>query len=107
MLLSRRVWCFSAGAAFMVALSAANVLAGNASALEMALYAAPFVAIVGLLLSGRYVAEERILAARRTPPPPRRRTIARRWSSIAELPFSAGIERAPWSLRGPPARVAA
>jgi hypothetical protein len=101
--LSRRVSCFSAGAAFMVALSAANVLAGNASALEMALYAAPFVAIIGLLLSGRYVAEERILAARRTPPQPRRRGIVRHWARTAELPFSAGIERAPWSLRGPPA----
>jgi hypothetical protein len=105
MLSSRRVW-FCAGATFMVALSAVNVLAGNASALDMALYATPVVAIVGLLLSGRYVAEERILAARRTPPRPRRRRSARRWASLAELPFSAGVERAPWSLRGPPALVA-
>ena len=103
---SRRVFMF-AGAAFMVALSVANVVAGNASVIEMALYAAPFLAIVGLLLSGRYVAEERILAVYRSQPKPRRRKVAQRWPSIAELPFSAGIERAPWSLRGPPARVAA
>jgi hypothetical protein len=103
---SRRVFMF-AGAAFMVALSVANVIAGNASVIEMALYAAPFLVIVGLLLSGRYVAEERILAVYRSQPKPRRRKVAKRWPSIAELPFSAGIERAPWSLRGPPARVAA
>lgn len=106
MLSSRRV-LFTAGAAFMAALSVANVVAGNASAMEMALYAAPFLAIVGLLLSGRYVAEERILAFYRSRPRPRRLSASRRWPSIAELPFSAGLERAPWSLRGPPARLAA
>lgn len=106
MLFSRRAF-ISAGAAFMVALSVANVLAGNASAMEMALYAAPFLAIAGLLLNGRYVAEDRILAVYRSLPQPRRRKVARRWPSIAELPFSAGLERAPWSLRGPPAALAA
>ena len=83
------------------------MVAGNASAIEMALYAAPFLAIVGLLLNGRYVAEERILAVYRSQPRPRRRSATRRWASIAELPFSAALERAPWSLRGPPARLAA
>ena len=102
MLSSRRV-LISAGAAFVAALSVANVVAGNASAMEMALYAAPFLAIVGLLLSGRYVAEERILAIYRAQPRPRRRSTSQRWPRIAELPFSAGLERAPWSLRGPPA----
>jgi hypothetical protein len=96
-----------AGAAFMAALTVANVLAGNASAMEMALYAAPFLAIVGLLLSGRYVAEDRILAFRRARSAPRRRKVAQRWPSPAELPLSAALERAPWSLRGPPARSAA
>ncbi len=91
----------------MVALSVANVVAGNASATEMALYAAPFLAIAGLLLSGRYVGEERILAVYRSLPQPRRLKAARRWPSIAELPFSAGLERAPWSLRGPPVACAA
>ena len=72
-----------AGAAFMVALSVANVVAGNASAIEMALYAAPLVGIVGLLLSGRYVAEERILAIYRSQRRARRRSTARRWPSLA------------------------
>ena len=106
MLSSRRV-LISTGAAFVAALSVANVVAGNASAIDMALYAAPFLAIVGLLLSGRYVAEERILAIYRSQPRPRRRSATRRWPSIAELPFSVALERAPWSLRGPPARLAA
>ena len=91
----------------MAASTVANVVAGNASAMEMALYAAPFLAIVGLLLSGRYVAEERILAIYRSQPRPRRRSTSHRWPRIAELPFSAGVERAPWSLRGPPAVLAA
>jgi hypothetical protein len=106
MLLSRRV-SITAGAAFMAASTVANVVAGNASAMEMALYAAPFLAIVGLLLNGRYVAEERILRIYRSQPRPRRRRVARHWPSIAELPFSAGVERAPWSLRGPPAPLSA
>jgi hypothetical protein len=106
MLPSRRL-LLSAGAAFMVALSVANVAAGNATAVEMAFYAAPFLAIVGLLLSGRYVAEERILAFYRAQPRVRRTRAARRWPALVELPFSAGLERAPWSLRGPPAALAA
>ena len=94
------------GAAFVLAFAVANVLSGRASVGEMALYAAPFVAIVGLLLSGRYVGEERILAAYRTLPRPRRRSVSRRRPGH-ELPFSAALERAPWSLRGPPAPHAA
>jgi|SRR3954468_1194486 hypothetical protein len=94
------------GAAFVLALAIVNVAVGNASATDMALYAAPFLAVVALLISGRYVGEERILAVYRTQPRRRRRP-ARHWPSIPEQPFSAGIERAPWSLRGPPARAAA
>ena len=103
---SRRVFMF-ARAAFLLALSDANDIPGHATVHQIPLYAAPFLAIVGLLLSGRYVAEERILAVYRSQPQTRRRKVAQRWPSIGELPFSAGIERAPWSLRGPPARVAA
>jgi hypothetical protein len=97
---SRRV-LIGLGAAFVLAFAVANVLSGRASAGEMLLYAAPFVAIVGLLLSGRYVGEQRLLALYRTPPRPRRRSVARRRPGH-ELPFTAALERAPWSLRGPP-----
>lgn len=91
------------GAAFVLAFAVANVL----SAMDMLLYAAPFVAIIGLLLSGRYVGEERILAVYRATSRPRRRTTVTRRRPSLELPFSAALERAPWSLRGPPARAAA
>src|SRR5690349_6112915 len=102
---SRRV-LLSLGAAFVLALAVANVLAGRASAEEMALYAAPFLVVAALLLSGRYVGEERILRVYGVPPRARRAP-ARRWSRLPELPFSAALERAPWSLRGPPAPAAA
>ena len=102
---SRRV-LIGLGATFVLALAVAIVLSGRASAGEMLLYAAPFIAIVGLPLSGRYVGEERILAFHRALPRPPRRTATRRRPGH-ELPFSAALERAPWSLRGPPARLAA
>jgi hypothetical protein len=91
------------GAAFVLALAVVNVLTGKAGAVEMLLYAAPFLAVAVLLLSGRYVAEERILRVYRALPRARRRRSARRWPNRPELPFSAALERAPWSLRGPPA----
>ena len=106
MQISRRL-LLGLGAAFVLAFAVANVLTGRASAMDMLLYAAPFVAIIGLLLSGRYVGEERILAVYRAISRPRRRKTAARRRPSLELPFSAALERAPWSLRGPPARAAA
>jgi len=106
-MLSRRRLLIGLGAAFVLALAIVNVAVGNASATEMALYAAPFIAVVALLVSGRYVGEERILAVYRTQPRRRRSSASRRWPAIPEQPFRAGIERAPWTLRGPPVRVAA
>jgi hypothetical protein len=92
-------------AAFLLALVVADVASGMAGALDVLLYAAPFVLIAALLLSGRFVGEERILAVYRALPRPKRRT-AQRWPSRPEVAFSAALERAPWSLRGPPAGVA-
>src|SRR3954452_9502096 len=97
---SRRV-LLSLGAAFVLALAVLNVLTGRASAEEMALYAAPFLVVAALLLSGRYVGEERILRVYRTRPRPRRQT-ARRWPAAPELALCGALERASWSLRGPP-----
>lgn len=90
------------GAAFVLALAVVNVATGKAGAVEMLLYAAPFLAVAALLLSGRYVAEDRILRVYRALPRARRRRPAR-WPARRELPFSVALERAPWSLRGPPA----
>jgi len=103
---SRRRLLIALGAAFVLALAIVNVAVGNATATDMALYAAPFVAVVALLASGRYVGEERILAVYRSQPRRRRSSASRRWPAIPEQPFSAGIERAPWTLRGPPACAA-
>jgi hypothetical protein len=89
-------------AALLLALLVVDVATGLAGALDVLLYAAPFLLVAGLLLSGRFVCEERILAVYRALRRPRRR-LAQRWPSGPELPFSAALERAPWSLRGPPA----
>ena len=105
-MLSRRRVLIGLGATFVLALAILNVATGKASAVDMALYAAPFMAVVALLLSGRYVGEERILAVYRTQPRRRRSRAGRRWPTLQEQPFSAGLERAPWSRRGPPACAA-
>ena len=67
-------------------------------------WAVPLLVVASLLLTGRYVGEERILAVYRTLHRPRRRSVVRRRPSL-ELPFTGALERAPWSLRGPPARA--
>src|SRR4051812_1113297 len=100
---SRRV-LLSLGAAFVLALAVLNVLTGRASAEEMALYAAPFLVVAALLLSGRYVGEERILRVYRALARPRRRA-AQRWPAAPELALCAALERASWSLRGPPLKA--
>ena len=72
---------------------------------QLALYAAPFLLLLGLLLSGRFIGEERILAAYRSLP--RARRVAASWPRLQSLPLSSALERAPWSLRGPPAVLSA
>ena len=88
------------GAAVLLALLVADAATG----LHVLPYAAPFLLIAALLLSGRYVGEERILALYRALRRPQRRR-APHWPSLPELPLSAALERAPWSLRGPPAAI--
>jgi hypothetical protein len=67
-------------------------------------WAAPVLIIAALLLTGRYVGEERILAARRTLRAPARAQRAV-WSRRHSRPLMSLLERAPRSLRGPPAVV--
>jgi hypothetical protein len=90
-------------AALLLALLVVGAAAGVVMAAEIALFAAPFLVIAALLLSECFVGEERILAIRRTPVPGARRRTAQRWPRRPESPFSVALERAPWSLRGPPA----
>ena len=71
------------------------------------LYGGPLLFITGLLLSGRFIGEERILARRRRS---RRRGCAPRASRgprLRERPLASLLERSPRLLRGPPAPAAA
>jgi hypothetical protein len=82
-----------------VAVAAAQGITGVS---ELALYAAPFLLLLGLLLSGRFIGEEAILARRVRPAAPRPRPLARRWAALPERPFAALLERSPRLERGPP-----
>jgi hypothetical protein len=69
-------------------------------------WAAPLLIVASLLLTGRYVGEDRILAARRARVAPKPRAPRARWSRRNALPLVSLLERAPRSERGPPALVA-
>jgi hypothetical protein len=68
---------------------------------QLALYAGPFLVLVGLLLSGRFIGEEAILARRVRVAAPRPRPLPRRWA-LPERPLAALLERSPRLERGPP-----
>ena len=93
------------GAAFALALVVGAAAAGVSGALDVALYAAPFLVIAALLLSGRFIGEERILAAYRSLPRARRAVAS--WPRLPSRPLNSALDRAPWSLRGPPAVLSA
>jgi hypothetical protein len=90
-------------AAAAVAAGAAQVALGSP---ELALTFAPLLLIVGLLVSGRYLGEERILARLPAPAPRRRRSAAVRWLRAAERTLASLLARSPRSERGPPAELA-
>jgi hypothetical protein len=70
----------------------------------LVLYAAPFLLLLGLLLSGRFIGEEAILA-RRAQEPAVLRPLRRRWSPVNERPLASLLERSTRQLRGPPRAV--
>jgi hypothetical protein len=90
-------------AAAAVLLAAAMGVTG---ATELVLYGGPLLFITGLLLSGRFIGEERILA-RRAQPAPRLRGERRTWALLPERPLASLLERSPLQGRGPPAPAAA
>ena len=93
----------------MLLAAAAVVLAalmGFTGATELVLYGGPLLFISGLLLSGRFIGEERILARRRVAPP-RLRASRQSWSRLRERPLASLLERSTSLLRGPPAPAAA
>jgi len=73
-------------------------------ATELLFYAAPFLLVLCLLLAGRYIGEERILARRIAAP--RLRPAKRRWTAARELPFASLLERGLRLDRSPPRGVA-
>jgi hypothetical protein len=81
-------------------------LMGVTGAFELVLYGGPLLFITGLLLSGRFIGEERILARRRVAPP-RLRAARQTWALLRERPLASLLERSPRLLRGPPAPSAA
>jgi hypothetical protein len=69
---------------------------------QLALYAAPFLLLLGLLLSGRFIGEEAILARRSRRAAPRLRPLPRRWAALPERPLASLLERSVGLERGPP-----
>ena len=93
----------------MLLAAAAVLLAaamGVTGATELVLYGGPLLFIAGMLLSGRFIGEERILARRRVAPA-RLRAARLSWSRLRERPLASLLERSPALLRGPPAPAAA
>ena len=67
---------------------------------ELVFYAGPFLLLLGLLLSGRFIGESAILARRVAP---RLRPLTRRWMPVLEHALASLLERSTRQLRGPPA----
>jgi len=75
---------------------------------QLVLHLTPLFLIGGLLLAGRYVGEERIVARwRAAVARVRRRPVRARWRACAERALASLLERTPSLLRGPPAAHAA
>jgi hypothetical protein len=69
-------------------------------ATELLFYAAPFLLMLCLLLAGRFIGEEKILARRIVAPRPR--PARRRWAAIRSLALASLLDRSTLLLRGPP-----
>jgi hypothetical protein len=95
---------------FLACLTALAVLAvvlqGLTGIDQLALTLTPLFLLAALLLSGRYLGEDRIVAHWRAaaPRPPRRR--AQRWRPRAILSLRSVFEHGSFGVRGPPAQLA-
>jgi hypothetical protein len=100
---SRRRFLLVLGAAA----AAVAVLQGVTGLTDLALSSAPLFLIVALLLGGRFVGEDRILARWHAARPRPARAPARRWARGRERALRSRLERVATTLRGPPAAVIA
>jgi hypothetical protein len=92
---------FLAGmAVFAVVCCIPPLLAG---APDVVLACMPVLLVFGLLLCGRYVGEEKILALRAAPPPHPRRAPRRLRRPASDLPLASLLARRAQLERGPPA----
>jgi hypothetical protein len=74
---------------------------------QLALYLTPLFLIAALLLSGRYIAEDRIVARWRAGPRAARpRLRAQRWRPRAVIALRSVLEQGSFGVRGPPAALA-
>ena len=87
---------------------ACAVVQGLTGVSELALFMTPLFLIGALLLSGRYVGEERIVARWRAAVglPRRSRRRATRWRARAVLPLRLLRVQGCFGVRGPPASLA-
>jgi hypothetical protein len=83
---------------------ALTALQGLTGMQELVFYAGPFLLLIGLLLSGRFIGEDAILA-RQARPAAKPRPAARRWSPVRERPLACLLERSTRQLRGPPVQA--
>ena len=98
---SRRL--FAGLAALGVVCAAVQALLGMP---ELALYSAPFLLLAGLLLSGRFLGEARIVARRLARLAAARRRAPRRLPKPRSLrPLASLLARRPQLERGPPMRA--
>jgi hypothetical protein len=97
---------------FLACLTAVAVLVAVAQGLsgisELTLYLTPLFVLAALLLSGRYIAEDRIVQHWRGTAPQRRvRRTRSRWAAVANTPLATRPLRTPRLERGPPALAGA
>ncbi len=97
----RFLLCLTALAAVCVAAQAVTGIS------ELALYLTPLFLIGALLLSGRFIGEERIVARwRGVPPVLRPRRCAQRWQPQPVLALRSAFAHGAFGVRGPPALLA-
>jgi hypothetical protein len=94
-------------AAALALAGSVGILQGATGLIHLLLDGAPFLLVAGVLLTGRFPGEERIIARRAGAPVVRRRPERRTWPARREHALASVVARGPRQLRGPPAPAAA